>query len=330
MGPWMIIGVHNFGGTIFLYQGALDYPNPDRLWAMVERHGITIFGISPTAIRALMRKGEEWIKNRNIGSLRILGSTGEPWDVESWQWYFEEVGGGRCPIINISGGTEIIGCFLMPLPIMSLKACTLGGPGLGMDVDVFNEKGEPVRDKRGYLVAKKPAPSMTKGLWKEQERYIDTYWSKWANVWYHGDWASIDSDGFWFLHGRSDDAINVAGRKVGPAEVEGALIEHPAVSEAASIGIPHEVKGSDISCFVVLNEGYEEDAGLEGKLKDQVTKIMGKPFKPAQIQFIKELPKTLSGKVVRRAIRAKYLGEDIGDPSTIANPQALDHIDQWR
>lgn len=328
MGPWMIIGVHNFGGTVFFYEGAPNWPRPDRLWDMVERHGITIFGISPTAIRALMREGREWVAKHDLSSLRILGSTGEPWDEKSWKWYFRMVGKGECPIINISGGTEIIGCFLMPLPIMPLKPCTLGGPGLGMNVDVYNEKGESVREKRGYLVCKKPAPSMTKGLWNDPQRYIDTYWTKWENVWYHGDWASIDKDGFWFLHGRSDDAINVAGRKVGPAEIEEAILDHPACSEVATIGIPHEIKGTDIACFVVLKAGYERTEELKEELKVQVINNMGKPFKPAEIHFVEELPKTLSGKIVRRAIQAKYLGEEAIEFSSLANPEALDLIGQ--
>ena len=183
---------------------------------------------------------------------------------------FRKIGKKKIPIINISGGTEIVGCFLSPLPITELKPCTLRGPGLGMDIDVFDDDGKPVRGKMGHLVAKKPAPSMTRGFWNEPDRYIDTYWSKWPNVWYHGDWASIDEDGFWFLHGRSDDTIKVAGRRTGPAEIEAALIEHPAVSEAATIGVPDKIKGEDIVAFVVLKPEFKPNENLREELKQQV------------------------------------------------------------
>ncbi len=326
MGPWMIIGNHHFGGTIFLYDGAFDYPQPDRLWAMIARHRITTLGVSPTAIRLLMRKNHELARRHDLSSLRLLGSTGEPWDETSYMWFLENVGQRRCPIINISGGTEIIGCFLFPLPIQPLKPCTLGAPAPGMATEVFDEDGKPVRGKKGYLVCTKPAPSMTRGLWNAPERYIETYWSRFKGVWYHGDWASVDEDGCWFLHGRADETFNVAGRKVGPAEVEQALIEHRAVSEAAVIGVPDEVTGERIVAFVVLKVGEEAAPGLNRQLKTHVSKLLGSAFRPRAIQIVKELPKTQSGKIVRRAIRDAYLGEPIGDLSTVDNPQALDPV----
>lgn len=328
MGPWMIIGIQSFGGTVVIFEGAPNYPNPDRLWKLIEKHKITILGVSPTAIRMFMRYGDEWVKKCDLSSLRILGSTGEPWDPESWNWFFEKIGKRKLPVINISGGTEIVGCFLSPLPITSLKPCTLRGPGLGMDVDVFDDNGKPIRGKMGHLVAKKPAPSMTRGFWNEPERYIEAYWSKWPNIWHHGDWASVDKDGFWFLHGRSDDTIKIAGHRTGPAEIESALIEHPAVSEAAVIGIPHEIKGEDIVCFVVLKPGYEPSESLRKNLKSQVIKTMGKPLKPKDVKFVKDLPKTRSAKIVRRIIKAKFLGKDIGDVSSIENPEAINGIDK--
>lgn len=328
MGSWMIIGVQSFGGIVVIFEGAPNYPNPDRLWKLIEKHKITILGVSPTAIRMFMRYGDEWVKKRDLSSLRILGSTGEPWDPESWNWFFEKIGKRKLPIINISGGTEIVGCFLSPLPITSLKPCTLRGPGLGMDVDVFDDNEKPIREKMGHLVAKKPAPSMTRGFWNEPERYIEAYWSKWPNIWYHGDWASVDKDGFWFLHGRSDDTIKIAGRRTGPAEIESVLIEHPAVSEVAVIGVPHEIKGEDIVCFVVLKPGNEPSEHLRKKLKGQVVKTMGKPLKPKDVKFVKDLPKTRSAKIVRRIIKAKFLGKDIGDVSSIENPEAINGIDK--
>jgi len=326
MGPWMIIGVQNFGGNIVIFEGAPNYPNPDRLWELVEKQKITTLGISPTAIRMFMRYGDEWVKKHDLSSLRFLGSTGEPWDPDSWNWFFEKVGKKKIPIINISGGTEIVGCFLSPLPITELKPCTLRGPGLGMDIDVFDDEGKPIRGKMGHLVAKKPAPSMTRGFWNEPDRYIDTYWSKWPNVWYHGDWAKIDEDGFWSLHGRSDDTIKIAGRRTGPAEIEAALIEHPAVSEAATIGVPDEIKGEDIVCFVVLKPGYDPNELLRDELKGQVVKIMGKTLKPRDIKFVKDLPKTRSAKIVRRIIKATFLGKEVSDVSSVENMSAVEEI----
>jgi acetyl-CoA synthetase len=326
MGPWEIIGVQNFGGTYLIFEGAPDYPKPDRLWDVCERHGVTILGISPTAIRLLMRSGVEWVKKHDLSRIRILGSTGEPWDPESYDWFFKNVGGGRCPIINISGGTEIVGCLLAPLPITSLKPCTLRGPGLAMDIDVFDEDGKPIRGGIGHLVCKKPAPSMTKGFLKDPDRYIATYFSRWPNVWYHGDWALVDNDGYWFLHGRADDTIKVSGRRTGPAEIEAALIEHPAISEAAAVGVPHEIKGENVVCFVVLHPGYQPSEQLREELKGQVVKIMGKTLRPEDIRFVGALPKTRSAKILRGIIRKKWLKEEIADISSVENPDALEEI----
>ncbi len=319
MGPWTIIGNHHFGGTIFLYDGAPDYPTPERLWQMIERHGITIFGVSPTAIRVLMRGGSA--EPFPMRSLRLLGSTGEPWDDTSYAWFFENVGKRRCPIINISGGTEIVGCFLFPLPIQPLKPCTLGAPAPGMAADVVDENGQSVRGKMGYLVCRKPAPSMARGIWGDPERYIEAYWSRFPGMWYHGDWASVDGDGYWFLHGRADEAMNVAGRKVGPAEVEDAILENAAVAEAAVIGVPDPIKGEAIVGFVVLKPDAAFDANA---IAAQVTDSLGAPFKPREIVAVPALPKTQSGKIVRRLIRRQYLGESLGDTSTVADPTALE------
>ncbi len=323
MGPWMLIGVHMQGGTAFLYEGAPNHPKPDRLWEMIDRHQITHLGISPTAIRVLMRADDKPVTRHDLSSLRILGSTGEPWDDESYLWFFEKIGNKQLPIINISGGTEIIGCFLAPLPITALKPSTLRGPGLGMDIDVFDDAGNPVRGKTGHLVCKQPAPSMTRGFWKDRERYLSTYWSRWPNTWFHGDWARVDQDGYWFLHGRSDDTMNVAGRRVGPAEIESVLISHPSVSEAAAIGVPDALKGTAIICFVILKPDYPPDTiGL----KSEIVRVMGKTFRPNAINFVSQLPKTRSAKIVRRLIRAKYLGKPLGDLASIENPAALEEI----
>ncbi len=326
MGPWEILGVLTFGATVTIFEGAPDWPEPDRLWEIVDRHKVTHLGISPTAVRLLIKSGVEWTQRRDLSSLRILGSTGEPWDPESYAWFFENVGGKRCPIINISGGTEIIGCHLAPLPILPLKSCTLGGPGLGMDVDVWSEEGKSLRGEVGYLVCKKPAPSMTKGFLNDPQRYLDTYFDRWPNIWNHGDWAYVDEDGYWYLRGRADDTIKVAGRRTGPAEIEAALIEHAAVSEAAVIGVPHDVKGEEVVCFAVLKPGRQADEDLRKELKEQVVRTMGKTLTPRDVRFVKMLPKTRSGKIVRGAIKKKYLGQPIADTSSIENLDALEEI----
>ncbi len=318
MGPWSIIGNHNFGGTVFLYDGAPDYPEPSRLWQIIERHCITTFGISPTAIRMLIRRGAD-TSAYPMSSLRLLGSTGEPWDETSYAWFFENVGKRRCPIINISGGTEIIGSFLFPLPIQPLKSCTLGGPAPGMATEVVNDAGEPVRGKMGYLVCSRPAPSMTRGLWNDPKRYLESYWSRWPDKWNHGDWASVDEDGYWYLHGRADESMNIAGRKVGPAEVEDALMEHAAVAEAAVIGVPDEVKGETIVAFVVLRRDTPPD-----ELASHLVKLLGPTFRPRAVIPVQELPKTQSGKVVRRLIRQQYLGQPLDDTTTVENPASLE------
>jgi acetyl-CoA synthetase len=327
MGPWMLIGTLNLASTVVLFEGAFDYPRPDRLWKMIEDFKVTTFGISPTLVRLLMRYGDQHLSGHDLSSLRILGSTGEPWDPESWTWFFEKVGGSRCPIINITGGTELIAPHLSPSPLSPLKPCTVGGPGLGMDVDIFNEEGKPVRGEVGYVVMKKPCPSMTKGFWNDPERYIETYWSRWPKIWYHADWGLVDNEGFWFVLGRADDTIKVSGRRVGPAEVESALLEHSSVSEAAAIGLPDEVKGEEIACFVVLKPDISQSEELKEALKNQVAKAMGKTFRPKEIRFVRQLPKTRSGKVVRRLMKSRLLGKtDLGDLSTLDNPEALDEI----
>lgn len=326
MGPWQIIGVQHLGGTHLIFEGVPDHPKPDRLWSMIEKLGVTALGGSATVFRMLKKYGNEYVEAHDLSNLRMLGNTGETIDPTTWLWLHKTVGGERCPIINLSGGTEIFGCFLLPLPVMPLKPSTLGGPGLGMDIDVFNEEGKPVRGEVGYLVCKKPAPSMTRGFWKEPERYIETYWSRWPNVWYHGDWASIDEDGFWFLHGRADDVIKVAGKRIGPAEIESILNQHLAVYESACIGVPHEVKGEEVTCLVVLKPGYEPSQELRDELVGEVVKYMGKPFRPRDVSFVGDLPRTRSGKILRRLMRAVLLGKELGDTSALENPKALEEI----
>jgi acetyl-CoA synthetase len=327
MGPWEIVGALALGSTVLLTEGAPNFPGPDRLWETVERHGVTTLGVSPTLIRALIPSGKEPVRAHDVSSLRILASTGEPWNPDPYRWLMREVGGGRCPIINLSGGTEVGACFLSPLPINELKSCTLRGPALGMDVDVWDPDGKPVpRGEVGELVCKQPWPAMTRGVWGDDKRYVDTYWRRFPGIWVHGDWASIDEDGFWFLHGRSDDTLSVAGKRLGPAEVESALASHTAVVESAAVGVPDEVKGETIWCFVVVTPGTKRTDGLAKELRSVVADQLGKSFKPSRVVFVDELPRTRSAKIVRRAIRATAIGEDPGDLSSLENPSSLDGI----
>ena len=325
MGPWEMIGVTFFGGTLFIYEGAPDYPSGNRLWELIERHQITTLGISPTAIRLLMKYGNG-VDDFGLKSLQLLGSTGEPWDPASYQWYFERVGKGRCPVINISGGTEIIGCLLSPLPIQPLKACSLGGPGLGVDADVFDESGQPVRGGIGHLVCKQPLPSMTKGFLNSRQRYLDTYFSKWDGIWYHGDWARVDNDGYWFLHGRSDDTIKVAGKRIGPVEYEAALLADARISEVAAIAVPDSIKGELCTCFVVPKPSTTVDEPLRIQLMKLATETLGKSLAPKEIRFVTALPKTRSAKILRSLIRKIYLKETPIDTSSVENIESIQSI----
>jgi acetyl-CoA synthetase len=326
MGPWEIVGTLVNGGTLVLYDGAPDFPAADRLWRFVERHRVNILGVSPTLIRALMANGDDPVRAHDLSSLRILASTGEPWNEGPWRWFFDVVGDGRCPIVNISGGTEVGACFLSPHVVAPISACSLGGPALGMAVDVFDDAGRPVRGAVGELVCTKPWPGMTRGLFHDPERYLETYWSRWPGVWWHGDFASVSADGQWFLHGRSDDTIKLAGKRLGPAEVETVVVAHPKVLEAAAIGIPDDVKGEALWVFVVLAPGEVGADDLRAEISKCVTDALGPSFKPAQVRFTTALPKTRSAKVLRRAIRAIVTGDAPGDMSGLEDPATLEAI----
>ena len=326
MGPWEIVGTLANGGTLALYDGAPDFPGPDRLWSFVERHRIGVLGVSPTLIRSLMAHGDGPVDAHDLSSLRILASTGEPWNEGPWRWFFDKVGEGRCPVINISGGTEVGACFLSPHVVEPLSPCSLGGPSLGMAVDVFDDDGNPVRGAVGELVCTKAWPGMTRGLWNDPQRYLDTYWSRYPGVWWHGDFASIAADGQWFLHGRSDDTIKLAGKRLGPAEVETVVVGHPSVVEAAAVGVPDEVKGEALWVFVVVGAGVEADDALRAELTKLVTDHLGSSFRPSAIRFTTALPKTRSAKVLRRAIRAVVTGAAPGDLSGLEDPGTLDAV----
>ena len=327
MGPLEMVGGHANGAAVLLYEGAPNYPEADRLWDMCERHGVTILGISPTLVRALMPAGEEMVRKHDLSKLRILGSTGEPWNPEPYKWFSDVVGGGRVPIMNLSGGTEVGACFLGQAPVIPTKSCSLGTPSLGMAMDIFDADGKRAGvGEVGELVCTKPWPAQTRGFWGDPDRYISTYWSRWPDVWVHGDWASVDEDGYWYLHGRSDDTLNIAGKRIGPAEFESAAVGHPAVIECAAVGVPHEVKGETVWCFCILRPGTEPTTELATEVKSVISRELGKAFAPEQIRFVEELPKTRSAKILRRAIRATILGEDPGDLSSLENPSAMEGI----
>lgn len=355
MGPWLIYGALINGGTICIYDGAPDYPTPDRMWEFCAKHKVEILGIAPTLVRSLAAQegpetclrdeiAQEYIPpflRHDLSSLRAFASSGEPWNPAPWWWLFEMVGDSKLPIINYSGGTEISGGILCGNPLLPQKPCSFPAPCLGMDVDILDENGKPVGPNEvGELVIKQPWIGMARGFWQEKERYLDTYWRRFKDIWVHGDWAMRDADGHWFILGRSDDTLKVAGKRVGPAEVEGLLVSHPQVTEAAVIGVPHEIKGTAMIAFVVISnmsqvKSAEEisdsslaarHSSLETELKTLVSRDMGKPLAPSKIHFVSALPKTRNAKVMRRVIRSAYLGEDPGDTSSLENPSAVDEI----
>jgi acetyl-CoA synthetase len=322
MGPWTVVGGGACGATVVYAEGAPDFP-PDRLWKLVEAERVTLLGVSPTLVRALIPHGEP---ASDLSSLQAICTTGEPWNRDPYLWLFEHVGGGRAPIVNCSGGTEVGACFLSTCVTEPVKAVALGFPALGQDMDVFDADGSPVRGEVGELVCKRPWPGMTRGIWGDDERYLETYWRRFPGVWTHGDWASIDEDGYWFLHGRSDDTLNIAGKRIGPAELESAAVAHPAVAEAAAIGVPHDVKGEVAWVFCVLRPDEEATPASAQEISNAVADELGKAFKPERIVFVSALPKTRSAKIVRRAVRARVLGTDPGDLTALENPDSLDQI----
>jgi acetyl-CoA synthetase len=316
MGPWTVVGSGAAGATIVFAEGAPDWP-PDRLWRLVEAERVTMLGVSPTLIRALIPRGDP---TADLSSLRTVCTTGEPWNEGPYRWLFEHAG---APIVNISGGTEVGACFLSTCLTEPIKPVALGFPALGADLDVVDAEGRPVRGEVGELVCRRPWPGMTRGIWRDDERYLDTYWRRFPGIWTHGDWASIDADGYWFLHGRSDDTLNIAGKRIGPAELESAAVSHPDVAEAAAIGVPHDVKGEVAWLFCVPRPGVDADPAAIAAV---VSDALGKAFRPDRVLIVSSLPRTRSAKIVRRAVRATALGTDPGDLSSLENPEALDEI----
>ena len=320
MGPWTVFGAGAAGAAVVFAEGAPDRP-VDRVWRLIESERVTMLGLSPTLVRALIPHGEP---AADLSSLRAICTTGEPWNPDPYRWLFDHVGGGRTPIVNISGGTEVGACFLTTVIVEPIKPVALGHPALGMDMDVVDASGTSIRGEVGELVCRRPWPGMTRGIWRDDERYLDTYWRRFPGVWTHGDWASVDEDGYWFLHGRSDDTLNIAGKRIGPAELESAAIGSGLVAEAAAIGVPHPVKGEVAWIFCVAPPGGIRD---DVQVAAAVTEVLGKAFKPDRIVWVDALPKTRSAKIVRRAVRARVLGKDPGDLSSLENPESLDAIE---
>ena len=326
MGPWMTVAALANGATAVTYDGAPDHPGPDRLWEVAEKHRLTHLGLSPTLIRALQPHGADQARRHDLSSLRAFGSTGEPLNPDPWWWLFREVGGEQVPIVNISGGTEIAAVILGVNLLQGLKPSSLGGPSLGMAADVVDSQGRSVRGEVGELVLRAPWPGMTRGFWKEPERYLATYWERFEGVWVHGDWASIDEDGFWFLHGRSDDTLNIAGKRVGPAEIESAVVALDEVVMAAAIGVPDPVKGEAVVVYAVPPPDAVDDPTLADRVSEEIVRVLGKAFRPAAVHLVRDLPRTRSAKIMRRVVRALALGEDPGDLSSLENPESLSGI----
>ena len=326
MGPWAISGSLLLGARLILYEGAPDHPGPDRLWELVARNRVTHLGLSPTVVRALIPHGPDPVRAHDLRSLRVLGSTGEPWDPESWWWYFREIGGGRCPVVNYSGGTEvsggIVGCNLLT----PIRPASFNGPCPGTAADVVDASGASLRGEVGELVIRAPQPGMTRGFWNDPVRYLETYWQRFPGTWVHGDWAIVDDDGYWYIRGRSDDTLKVAGKRVGPAEVEAAATAHPSVVEAAAIGVPHAVKGETIVVVCTLRRGETDDDELRAAIGRRVVEDLGKTLKPEAVVVVPALPKTRSGKIMRRVVRAAWLGLDPGDLSALDDPSTIEAI----
>jgi acetyl-CoA synthetase len=316
------------GATSVLYEGAPNYPQPDRWWELIEKYNITLLYTSPTSIRLFMKYGEEWLKKHDLSTLRLLGSVGEPINPEAWIWYYKHIGNEKCQIMDTWWQTETGHFVISPLPITPLKPGSATKPLPGLSADVFNEEGTPVQEAGGNLVLTHPWPGMLRGIYKNPERYKDTYWSKFKDIYLAGDVTRKDGENYFWVQGRADDVLNVSGHRIGNSEVESALVSHPNVAEAAVIGKPHDLKGESITSYVVLKGNIQPSEELRIELRNHVGREMGKIARPDEIWFVTDVPKTRSGKIMRRVIRAKALGKQVGDISTLANPEAVDEIDK--
>lgn len=325
MGPFLVYGGLVNGASIVMFEGTPDYPEPDRLWKLVEKYQVTHLGISPTLVRTMMKHGKDWLEKHDLQSLKLIGSTGEPWNPEPWHWLFKHAGDSRVPIFNYSGGTEVSGGILGNVLVKPIQPVTFNAALPGMDVDVYGEKGEPLINEVGELVIKSPWVGMTKSFFKDGARYEKTYWSRFNDTWVHGDWVIKDDEGFYTITGRSDDVLNVAGKRLGPTEVESVLVKHTSVIEAGVIGVPHEIKGEEPIAFVVLND-TKPTKDLTEELTMILNQKLGKALSPKKIFVVDDLPKTRNAKVMRRAIKSAYLNHPSGDLSALVNPESIEQI----
>ena len=321
---WNVYGLLIIGASAVIYDGALDFPRIDRIWKILSDYQATIFGISPTAVRLFKKNNVEPLKSYSLDKIKNIPTTGEPLDNDSWWWLFEKVGNKKIPIMNLSGGTEIGGAMLSVFPGMKLKPSTVGIPVPGINLDVFDDDGNSIKNKNGYLVIKSPWPAMTRGLLNDDERYLETYWSKFKNIWFHGDYVFVDEDNLWYMRGRTDDVINISGHRMSTAEIEHAVISHEKISDAASIAIPDDITGEAIVVFFVTDDKLE--IGLESEISNYVSKKIGKVARPKFVFQLSDLPKTRTGKIMRRLLKSKLLGTDLGDLSSLENPNILDEI----
>jgi len=306
------------GTTSIIYEGAPNYKYPDRWWSIIERYGVNILYTAPTAIRGLMRFGNSWVNKHDLSSLRLLGSVGEPINPEAWRWYYEVVGNSKCPIMDTWWQTETGMFMITPMPSVALKPGSGTRPFPGLDMDIVDENGQSVGvSEKGYLVIKNPWPSMMRTIYGDDKRYVEQYWTKYPGLYFTGDAATRDKDGYYWIIGRTDDVIKVSGYRLGTAEIESALVSHPDVSEAAAIGLPHEIKGNAIHCYVILNNGVSPSSELTEQLKLHIRKEVGPIATPEKITLVDKLPKTRSGKIMRRVLKAEALGEDPGNLSTL-------------
>jgi acetyl-CoA synthetase len=328
---YIVYGPLANGASVFMYEGAPDWPEPDRFWRMIEDYDITILYTAPTAIRAFMRWGDEHPKRHDLSSLRLLGTVGEPINPEAWRWYDKTIGGGRCPIVDTWWQTETGMILITPLPgVTTTKPGSATRPFPGIEAEVVDEKGHPVpTNKGGYLVITKPWPAMLQTLYKDPERYKQVYWSQVPGKYFTGDGARMDEDGFFWLMGRIDDVINVAGHRIGTMEVESALVSHPKVAEAAVVGKPHSVKGQALVAYVVLKKGEARSDRLKMDLQKHVRDAIGAIAVPDDVYITEKLPKTRSGKIMRRVIRSLVSGQEIGDVTTLEDPGAVDEVRKW-
>lgn len=316
------------GATSIMYEGTPDYPDPGRFWRMIQDHGVTVFYTAPTTIRMFMKFGENWPQKYDLSSLRLLGSVGEPINPEAWIWYYNYIGEKRCPIMDTWWQTETGMYLITPLPISLLKPGSAVKPFPTIQADILDDQGNSLTEKGGHLVIKSPWPSMLRTLYKDPQRYEETYWGMFPNIYLSGDVARKDKDGYFWVQGREDDVLNVAGHRISTAEVESALVSHNAVAEAAVVGKPDAIKGEEICAFVILKKGFESSKDFKNVLKNHVRVEIGPIAQPAYIGFVDDLPKTRSGKIMRRVIKAKVEGESVGDISTLANPEAVDGLDK--